>query len=328
MAKTQQLSLWERTPEQSALPDAQFSAEQPLGTSDEVAPASESTPNLSNAGALQMLETPSIDTGPPIPTPLPSAVAAGVFGFETTGPIEPDAEQVAALVHEHANELIGLLEDSGALRNAIRTGTAPETGRSYRDADAVAKAADRHAAELQRIETSYSDALAAFEEGFGPEATRRLDEWVRAEVAGVAHGRSGYEPGHPWHYYPAGDNAPPVPFEQIPPCEEAGQWLERDLPRNSAKRLQKMRELLERERLQLADDRRRYEDIVARGAAALSRFDREIAYGGNDDLARASALALKYNHIRLGLGRIRWLESRVNRNTSGMSDSQPGREIV
>lgn len=328
MAKTQQLSLWERNPEQPALPDAQFPAEQPLGTSDEVAPALESATNLSNAGALEMLETPSIDTGPPIPTPLPAAVAAGVFGLETAGPIEPDTEQVAALVHEHANELIGLLGEADALRHAIRTGTAPETGRSYRDADAVAKAADRHAAELQHIETSYADALAAFEEGFGLDATRRLDEWVRAEVAGGAHRRGGYGPDHPWHYYPAGDNRPPIPFEQIPPCDEAGRWLERDLPRSPAKRLQKMREILERERLQLADDRGRYEDIIARGAEALSRFDREIAYSGNDDLARASALALKYNHIRLGLGRIRWLESRLGQRSLGSPALAPDRDKV
>lgn len=249
--------------------------------------------------------------GPPIPAPLPNAVAAGVFGVEVDGPIEPDAEQVAALVQEHANELIGLLGEAEALRDAIRNGTDPRSGHTYRDAETAAKAAEKHTAELRRVERSYADALAAFEEGFGADATQALDEWVRAEVAGGTHKRGGYDPGHPWHYYTAGDNAAPIPFEQIPPCGDAGRWLERDLPKNPAKRVAKMRELLEREELQLAADRQRYDEIVAHGAEALGRYDREIAYGGNDELARASSLALKYNHIRLGLGRVAWLRQRV-----------------
>lgn len=249
--------------------------------------------------------------GPPIPTPLPDAVGAGVFGVEVDGPIEPDAAQVAALVHEHANELIGLLGEAEALRDAIRNGTDPRSGHTYRNAETAAKAAEKHTAELRRVEQSYSDALAAFEEGFGADATQALDEWVRAEVAGGTHKRVGYDPGHPWHYYPAGDNAPSIPFEQIPPCEDAGRWLEQDLPKNPAKRTAKLRELLKREELQLAADRQRYDDIIVHGADALSRYDREIAYGGNDELARASSLALKYNHIRLGLGRVAWLRQRL-----------------
>jgi hypothetical protein len=249
--------------------------------------------------------------GPPIPTPLPDAVAAGVFGLEVSGPIEPDAEQVAALLYEHSNELIGLLGEAEALQDAIRNGADPRNGHTYRDAETAAKAAQKHTTELRRIVRSYADALAVFEEGFGPDATRALDEWVRAEVAGGTHRRGGYDPGHPWHYYVAGDNAPPTPYEQIPPCEDAGRWLEQDLPKNPAKRVAKMRDLLEREEQQLAADRQRYEEVIAHGAEALSRYDREIAYGGNDDLARASTLALKYNHIRLGLGRIAWLRQRV-----------------
>ncbi|MBK8270683.1 MAG: hypothetical protein IPK83_21205 [Planctomycetes bacterium] len=110
--------------------------------------------------------------GPPIPTPLPDAIAAGVFGFEVNGPIAPDAEQVAALVHEHANALIGLLGEAEALRDAIRNGADTHNGHTYRDAETAAKAAQKHTAELRRVERSYSDALAAFEEGFGPDATR------------------------------------------------------------------------------------------------------------------------------------------------------------
>ncbi|MBK8270682.1 MAG: hypothetical protein IPK83_21200 [Planctomycetes bacterium] len=93
----------------------------------------------------------------------------------------------------------------------------------------------------------------------------RLDEWVRAEVAGGTHRCGDYDPGHPWHYYVAGDNAPPTPYEQIPPCEDAGRWLEQDLPKNPAKRVAKMRELLEREEQQLVADRLRQEEVIAPG---------------------------------------------------------------
>lgn len=72
-----------------------------------------------------------------------------------------------------------------------------------------------------------------------------------------------------------------------------------------------MHELLEHEEQQLAADREQYGEIIVHGAEALSRYDREIAYGGNNELARVSSLALKYNHIRLGLGRVTWLRQRL-----------------
>lgn len=246
---------------------------------------------------------------PPVASPLPGAVAAGVFGLEISGPLEPDAEQVAALVDEHAHELRALLNEAEALREAIRSGTDPHSGRLYRDAHAAAQAAERRTVELRRVESNYTDALAAYEEGFGSEAAQRLDEWVRRQTAGGGRRQADYEPGHPWHYYSAGDNATPIPFEQIKPCDEAGSWLESTLPKNPAKRAARMRELLEQEQLALARDREVYEAVISRGAEALSRYDREIAYGGNDELARAGTLALKYNHIRLGLGRIAWLRA-------------------
>lgn len=307
MANAQQVFPWA---EELRVPEVPVRSETAVGSTAQLRPptsAASATAPVSQA--LSQFDESA--AGPPVPVPLPEAVAAGVFGLDVTGAIEPDAEQVAALVNEHANELIGLLVEAEALREAIRTGTDPRTGRAYRDSDAALKAAERNTAELRRIESTYADALAAFEEGFGTEATRQLDEWVRAEIAGGTHRRGGYDPGHPWHYYAAGDNAPPIPFDQIPACEEAGRWLERDLPKQPTKRVTRMRETLKREEEQLAADRERYEDVIARGAEALSRYDREIAYGGNDELARASTLALKYNHIRLGLGRIAWLRQRL-----------------
>lgn len=117
-----------------------------------------------------------------------------------------------------------------------------------------------------------------------------------------------YPPNHPWHYLGEGDNAPPVPFGSIPPAEDYGLSLERELPKPAAKRIIKARQLLEGERRGLEQTRLHYEDVIERGAEALSRYDREIAYGGNDELARAGTLALLYNQIAWRKGRIALLK--------------------
>lgn len=124
-----------------------------------------------------------------------------------------------------------------------------------------------------------------------------------------------YPPGHPWHYYHEGDNATPVPVDEIPASLDAGRWLERDLPKNPAKREAALRAMLDRARREQEADRLRYQDIVARGADALSNYDRQIAHGGNDALARASSLALKFNHIAIGLGRVAWIEIELEQYT-------------
>lgn len=117
-----------------------------------------------------------------------------------------------------------------------------------------------------------------------------------------------YPPNHPWHYTREGDNAPPVPFDEIPPAEEYGCSLERALPKPAAKRIIKARQLMEAERRDLEQARNRYEEVIARGAKALSHCDLEIAYGGNDELARAGTLALLYHQIAWRRGRIAYLK--------------------
>ncbi len=123
----------------------------------------------------------------------------------------------------------------------------------------------------------------------------------------------GYPPNHPWRYIRAGDDAPPVPFDDIPPAEDYDGSVERDLPKPAAKRIVKARQILEAERRDLEQARLHYEDVIACGAEALSRYDREIAYGGNDELARAGTLALLYNQIAWRKGRIAYLEQLQSR---------------
>ncbi len=124
---------------------------------------------------------------------------------------------------------------------------------------------------------------------------------------------SSYGPGHPWHYLPQGDNASPVPFEDIPASDESARAMERDLPKARAKRIIAVRERLESERRELDEARVRYQEIIDRGAEALSRYDREIAYGGNDELARAGTLALLFNQAAWRKGRIACLEREQSR---------------
>lgn len=137
-----------------------------------------------------------------------------------------------------------------------------------------------------------------------------------AAVDPGTHHDGRYGPGHPWHYYRLGDNAAPMPVDAVPPAKGLEHTFDRELPRRGPKRIVKARELLDAERRGLEADRQRYQAIVERGADALSRYDREIAHGGDLEMARASALALTFNHIAWRLGRIAVLERELSRTTS------------
>lgn len=130
-------------------------------------------------------------------------------------------------------------------------------------------------------------------------------------------GNHQHEIGHPWHYMPGGDNAEPPAVESIlarPFHDEiAACWR---IPRNPKKRREVLLERLEEEKQELSKDIARYREIVERGVEALSRYDREIAYGGNDELARASSIALKCNHIASQKTRIAWIERELQRGHS------------
>jgi len=253
------------------------------------------------------LETPP--TEPPVAVPLASAVQAGVFGLTEDGPIEPDEEQVAELTAEHANEMIIVLADSQVLEDALRLECDPITGRVPSTQALVA----RLDMEWKRSLQAYDDAVAAYADGFGDAAAEALDQWVRKTLADGDQKKEPYPPSHPWHYFHAGDNAPPIPVDQIEADPDAGHWLAERLPKNPAKRAQKLQKMLTHEEKALAADREPYTDIVQRGAEALSRYDREIAHT-SDAMAVATALALKYNHISQGLGRVAWLTKEAERS--------------
>lgn len=316
MDQTQQTFEWTKHKDEQ-LPKAQC-ADDALHATDREQPSDEQVlaehcrlPPIGATGHLQ-----ADNWMPQTATPLPDAVAHGIFGWTTEGPIEPDEEEVLAITTEHSYELRALLIELQAVQDAARTGCDPRTGRPPRNGEAAEQLRERCESDERRLKQAYSDAIAVFAEAFGQKAADELDRWVRAQVAGSCDPPDAYDPTHPWHYLPQGDGALPVPMNQIPTDEDAGGFLENSLPKNPKKRLERIRQMLGEEREHLAADKLRYVEVVERGANALSRYDREIAYA-NDEIAVACTLALKYRHISLGLGRIAWLEQQIEKDAAG-----------
>lgn len=151
---------------------------------------------------------------------------------------------------------------------------------------------------------------------FGQEAAESLDRWSllinQAEEDETASLQ--YDPGHPWHYYREGDAAEPMPIDEIPAAPSWDLPVTPKIPRKRAAFLQQL--LVDQER-QLSEDRNRYTELAEKGADALSAYDRNIAHNGNDDLAWASAVALKFNHIRNGQARVAALRAALVKAPGG-----------
>jgi len=145
--------------------------------------------------------------------------------------------------------------------------------------------------------------LGQYAADFGQEAAETLDRWARCiniveekEIDSLQ-----YDPGHPWHYYREGDAAEPMSAHEIP---AAPKYELPSAPKNPKKRNEFFKKMLADQEKQLQGDMDRYTELAENGSEALSEYDRNIAHNGNDDLAWASAIALKFNHIRYGQARI------------------------
>jgi len=204
---------------------------------------------------------------PPTPTPLPTSVNQGVFGIEEDG----------ATVNPGLDEVRDILENV---------------------TDALAEMPEGK---------ERSSLLAKCAEDFGSQAAKELDRWSKFKPQAVDAARTEYDPGHPWHYYHEGDGAEPLPVAAIPARPTTLEQLGVKLPKTPAKRQALFQKMLSDQKQQLSEDEKRYQDLMDTGPEALSSYDREIAHGGNDDLAWASAVALKYNHISGGRGRLAML---------------------
>ena len=256
---------------------------------------------------LAALKTPTYESVPVAP-PLPSAIDQCVFGATTEGPHVPDEDEIHAITVDQAVELTTLLADLQSVEDALRTDEDPRTGKIPKTSETRVKLREYLEGEAPRLKSAYADTLGAYADAFGAEAAERIDLWVRKTVADCTIAPTHrYAPSHPWHYYHEGDDAPPVAVDHIEGDMDVGEFIERHLPKNKVKRAARIREMLAQEQQRVEEDKRRYQEIVERGAEALSRYDREIAHT-SDAMARATALALKYSHICYGLGRIAWLE--------------------
>lgn len=250
------------------------------------------------------------------PPPLDSAIEAGRID-----PSDCDPENLAALHREHANAAFAILADLYRVEQSKRNRTDPATGRPPRTEKQNERLAKLYAEEPPRLRHAFDVLIDVYAEAFGDSAADAFRKSIEARHAGIAvvaspcmeraqkesgigdfNGSTSYDPGHPWHYLEQGDGAAPILFEDITPAE-SGQ-IGAALPRDVAKRRVKLQLMLADAERQLCDDEVRYRDLLARGAAALSEYDRNIAFGGNDPLAWASAVALKYNHISNGKGRV------------------------
>lgn len=151
---------------------------------------------------------------------------------------------------------------------------------------------------------------------FGQEAADTLDRWSRCinvveeqEIDALQ-----YDPGHPWHYYSEGDAAEPMPACEIP---AATKYELPTAPKNPRKRLAFFQQLLVDQEKQLREDMDRYTELAEKGAEALSEYDRNIAHANNEELGWASAIALKFNHIRYGQARVAAIRSELKQGAKG-----------
>jgi hypothetical protein len=212
-----------------------------------------------------------ISEHPPCSLPLPQSVRGGVFGVEDAG----------TPVHLSVEEI-----------ETITDGVAEKLLGS-----ADAETQDR--------------VLRQYAEDFGQAAADRLAEWTDAKVRAEEAVEFNYDPGHPWHYYYKGDNANPIPLDEIPASDEHGFTEATKLPKDPKRRDAKLRQTLFDQERQLKENERRYTDLIENGVDALNDYDRKIAHGGDDGLAWASAIALSYNHVQHGRGRVQRLRQKL-----------------
>lgn len=159
--------------------------------------------------------------------------------------------------------------------------------------------------------------LKKYAEDFSVKAAGELDRWSRLKPVAEDTRSADYDPGHPWHYCERGDAAEPLPLDAIPARPITIEQFGVKWPKAPAKRRALMQQMLAGQRTQLAEDEKRYKQLTDEGADALSQYDREIAHGGDNELAWASAVAMKFNHVAGGRGRVQRLAEQLGLTNKG-----------
>lgn len=247
----------------------------------------------------------------PVPEPLAEAIEKASFGMEDEQtPVDPSREEVHDITEHHGARLVELLEQ---LEDQL--------------ADATAEQRDKLISEKDRARSGCQGVLALYAEDFGEAAARQLESWAKAQLGVTTLTRpppelpgvnpdttpvpaTQYDPGHPWHYLKRGDGCAPVPLESIPTSTSDGHFADK-LPRDAKKRHARLSELLAEEQQHLQQFESHYTELIQRGVSVLSQYDWTIAYGGDEELAFASSVALRFNHIANSRGRVRWLQEQL-----------------
>jgi len=124
---------------------------------------------------------PELATRPelPVATPLPEAISAGVFGLTDAGPMQPNAEDVAAILSEHAIFTARVLLDLLDVQRCAERGLNFRTGRRA-NGSAAEWSAEATRRELDRLKALYAGCLSSCLDAFGFEAATRFDAYVRS----------------------------------------------------------------------------------------------------------------------------------------------------
>lgn len=111
--------------------------------------------------------------------------------------------------------------------------------------------------------------------------------------------QNGYSPGHPWYYKLGGKI---LTIDEIEPMD-----VDPEMFAYCRKRYKSASEMLAAHEASFAREAVLYNDLVARGIEAVSKFDRECAYGGDDQMAYCGSLSLVHNHLCYDKGYIKYI---------------------
>jgi hypothetical protein len=114
------------------------------------------------------------------PQPTPEAVEARIISDE-----DLSAENIRAIHDEHARELLIVLHDLDAVRDARRRGVDPATGKAPRTSAARERLHGLFEKEPQRLEQCWQSLMDSYESGFGSRAANAFAKAIRARHAGI-----------------------------------------------------------------------------------------------------------------------------------------------
>lgn len=133
----------------------------------------------------------------------------------------------------------------------------------------------------------------------------------------------GYDPGHPWHYLPYGDDATPMPVDDIPATSFKFSFK---LPKDKRKRIEKLEKLRIEATEHLGERKARYRELVEGGTAAISDRECDLAYAGDAEKAWACSVALLYNQVKYCRGEVEALKALAASDPRRLFMKRPGQQ--